>query len=122
MQKFDIEIFNLKELSEGEGKELYQVKLSNSFGSLENLDDDDVDTNRALETVRANVQILSKGSLGNHELKNHKPWVDEGSSKLLAERKQTKLQWLQDPIKVNGYNLNNARREVSRNFRKEVYT
>jgi hypothetical protein len=29
------------------------------------------------------------------------------------------LQWLQDPIKITGDNLNNARREVSRDFRKK---
>jgi hypothetical protein len=28
-----------------------------------------------------------------------------------------KLQWLQDPSQINGDNLNNIRREVSRHFR-----
>jgi hypothetical protein len=32
-------------------------------------------------------------------------------------RKQAELQWLQDPIEINGDNLNNVRREASRYFR-----
>jgi hypothetical protein len=31
--------------------------------------------------------------------------------------KQAKLQWLQDPGEINGYNLNNVRHEESRCFR-----
>jgi hypothetical protein len=30
------------------------------------------------------------------------------------------LQWLQDPIKINGDNLNNTRRETSRHFRNKM--
>jgi hypothetical protein len=33
------------------------------------------------------------------------------------ERKQAKLQWLQDPSEINGDNLNNIRRETRRHFR-----
>jgi hypothetical protein len=47
-------------------------------------------------------------------LKKHKPWFHEGCSKLLDQRKQAKLQWLQDPSEINGDNLNNVRREGSR--------
>jgi hypothetical protein len=50
-------------------------------------------------------------------LKKHKPWSDEESSKLVDQRKQAKLQWLQDPSESNGHNLNNVRREASRYFR-----
>jgi hypothetical protein len=50
-------------------------------------------------------------------LKKHKPWFDEGCSKLLDQRKEDKLQWLQDPSEINGDNLNNVRREASRYFR-----
>jgi hypothetical protein len=48
---------------------------------------------------------------------NHKPWFDEECSKLLHQKKQAKLQWLQDPSETNGDNLNNVRREASRYFR-----
>jgi uncharacterized protein YaaR (DUF327 family) len=51
------------------------------------------------------------------ELSKHNPWFDEGCSKLLDQRKQAKLQWLQDPSEVNGDNLNNVRCEASRHFR-----
>jgi hypothetical protein len=50
-------------------------------------------------------------------LRKHKPWLNEGCSKLLNQRKQAKLQWLQDPSEVNGDNLNNVRREACRHFR-----
>jgi hypothetical protein len=50
-------------------------------------------------------------------MKKHKPWFDEGCSELLDQRKQAKLQWLQDPTEINGDNLNNAGREASRHFR-----
>jgi hypothetical protein len=53
------------------------------------------------------------------ELKKNKPWFDEGCSKLLDQKKQAKLQWLQDPSEINGYNLKNVRREASRHFRKK---
>jgi hypothetical protein len=47
----------------------------------------------------------------------HKPWFEEGCSRILAHKKQSKLQWLQDPSEINGDNLNNVRREASRHFR-----
>jgi hypothetical protein len=50
-------------------------------------------------------------------LKKHKPWFNEGCSKLLDQRKQAKLQWLQDPSKICGDNPNNVRCEASRYFR-----
>jgi hypothetical protein len=50
-------------------------------------------------------------------LKKHKPWLDKGCSKLLDGRKQSKLQWLQDPSEINGDNLNNVRCEANRYFR-----
>jgi hypothetical protein len=43
--------------------------------------------------------------------------LDEECSKLLDQRKQAKLQWLQDPSEIIGDNLNNVRREASRYFR-----
>jgi hypothetical protein len=49
-------------------------------------------------------------------LKKHKPWFDEKCSKLFDQRKQTKLQRLQDQRKINGDYLN-IRNEASRHFR-----
>jgi hypothetical protein len=73
--------------------------------------------NSAWEMIRENIKISAKESLGYFELKKHKPWSDQACSKLLDQRKQAKLQWLQDPSAVNGDNLNNVRREASRHFR-----
>jgi hypothetical protein len=46
--------------------------------------------------------------LDYHELKKHKPWFDEGCSKLLDQRKQAKFQWLQDSSEIKGDNLNSV--------------
>jgi hypothetical protein len=57
-----------------------------------------VETNSAWEMIKENIKISAKESLGYFELKKqHKPWFDEGCSKSLDQRKQAKLQWLQDP-------------------------
>jgi hypothetical protein len=101
-----MEIFNLKKLNEA---------VSNRFVALEDLDTE-MDINNALETIRGTIKISAKESLAYCELK-HKPWFNEGCSKLLDQRKQAKLQWLRDPSEINGDNLNNVRREVSRYFR-----
>jgi hypothetical protein len=50
-------------------------------------------------------------------LKTHKPWLDEGCSKLLDQRKQARLQWLQALSEIGGDNLNNVRYEARRYFR-----
>jgi len=54
-----MEKFNLKKLNDVEVKEQYQVKNSNMFAALKNLDNDDndnVDTNRAWESIRQNTK------------------------------------------------------------------
>jgi hypothetical protein len=83
---------------------------------LEDLDTE-VEINSAWETIRENIKISAKERLGYFELKKHKPWFDEGCTKLLDQRKEAKLQWLQDPSEINGANLNNIRREASRLFK-----
>jgi hypothetical protein len=62
-------------------------------------------------------KVSAKENVGYYELRKHKPRFDEGCSKLLYQRKQAKLQWLQDPNEVNGDNLNNIRCKASRHFR-----
>jgi hypothetical protein len=79
---------------------------------LKNLDND-VDINRAWQTVRDNIKISVKYRVGYYKLKKNKPWFDEGCSKLLDPRKQVKLQWLQDPSEIYGNYLNNIRREAA---------
>jgi hypothetical protein len=73
--------------------------------------------NTIWETIRENIKSSAKKSLGYYELKQHKLWFDEGCSKLLYQRKQAKLQWLQDPSEISGDNMNSVRRVASRHFR-----
>jgi hypothetical protein len=77
---------------------------------LENIDAE-VDINRAWQTIGENIKISDKESLDHYELKKHKPWLDKVCSKLLDQRKQSKLQWLEDLSEINGDNLNNIRCE-----------
>jgi hypothetical protein len=49
-------------------------------------------------------------------LKKQKPWFEEGCSKLVDQRKQAKLQWLQDPSEINRDNLDNVKREANKYF------
>src|SRR5215470_15754843 len=74
-QKFDAERFNLKKLSELEGRKQYQLKISNRFAALENLNGSQ-DINRAWENIKENIKISAQESLGMHERKQHKPWFD----------------------------------------------
>jgi hypothetical protein len=116
-QRFHMERFNLKKLNDVEGKGQFRV-VSDRFAALEDLDAE-VEINSAWETIRENIIISAKESLGYFELKKHKPWFDDGFSKLLDQRKQAKLQWLQDPSEINGDNMNNVRCGASRHFRNE---
>jgi hypothetical protein len=111
-----MERFNLRKLNEEEGKDQFHVQVSNSFPALKDLDTE-VEINIDWEMIRENVKISVKESIGYFELKKHKQWFDEECSKLLDQRKQAKLQWLQDPSEINGDNLNNLRHAASRYFR-----
>jgi hypothetical protein len=113
-QRVHMERFNLKKLNEVEGKD-----ISNKFAALENLDAEG-NINRAWETIRGNITISAKESVGYYEMEKHKPWHDKGCSELLAQGKQAKLQWVQDPGEING-DLNNIRHEASRHFRNKKW-
>jgi hypothetical protein len=97
-----------QELNEVEDEEQCHVEISNRFTALENLGTE-VNINRVWETVRENIKISAKESLGYYELKKHKPWLDKGCPKLYHQRKQAKLQWLQDPRKINRDNLQDVK-------------
>jgi hypothetical protein len=114
--RFHMDRFNLKKLNKVEGRERYCSEVSNRLAALEDLFTE-VEINSALERIRENIKISGKESLSYFELKKHKPWFDQGCSKLLDQRKQSKLQWLQDPSEINGDNLNNVKCEASRHFR-----
>jgi hypothetical protein len=65
-----MERFSLKKLNEVEGKEQYCAEISNKFAALETLDNE-VDINKAWETLRENIKISAEESLGYSELKRH---------------------------------------------------
>jgi hypothetical protein len=63
---------NLKRLNEEKVKEQYQVTNKNKFAALENLDDNG-DIDGACDTIRENIKISAKESIGLCESKSHKP-------------------------------------------------
>ena len=78
---------------------------------------EDEDLNRTWENIKENIKTSAKESLRVHEWKQHKPWFDEECLSFLDQRKQAKMQWVQDPSQKSVDNLNSVRREVSRHFR-----
>jgi hypothetical protein len=79
--KFHMERFNLKKLNEVEGKEQFCVEVSNWFAALEGMNAE-LEVNSAWEMIRENIQISAKERPCCYELRKHKPWFDEGCSKL----------------------------------------
>jgi alpha/beta superfamily hydrolase len=73
----------------------------------------------AWETIRENIKSSAKESLGYYEMQQHKPWFDEGCSKLLDQRKQAEMQRLQNVSRINGDNLNYVTHKAIRHFMKE---
>jgi hypothetical protein len=71
---------NLEILHEMVGKAQHWIEISNTFKALENLNNN-VDINRAWETMRENTKIAAKGTLSYYELKKQKPQVDKESDK-----------------------------------------
>jgi hypothetical protein len=61
---------------------------------------------------KENIKSSANGSLGLYELKQYIPRFDEECLCFLDQRKQAKLQWLQDPNQNNVHNLNHIRREA----------
>ena len=68
--------FILRKLKELEVKEKCQIKITNRFAALENLNVDE-DVNRVWENIRENLKTTAKEILGLHEWKQHKPWFDK---------------------------------------------
>jgi hypothetical protein len=110
-----MERFSVNNFKEGDVEEQYQVTIRNKFAALENLEDSG-DVNRAWDNVRENIKLLAQESLGYCDSKHHKLWFDVECSKLVDQRKQAKLQWLQDPTEVNEDNLRSVQQEAGRHF------
>ena len=94
----------------------YQVKISNRYAALGNLNDSD-DINRDWENIKENTKISDAESLGLYDQNQQSPWLDTECSNFLEQRKQAKLQWLHDSDQSNVGNLNNCRCETNRHHR-----
>jgi hypothetical protein len=55
--------------------------------------------------IREHIKTSAKDNVGYHRSKHNKPRFDGECSKLIDQRKQAKLQWLQNPSQMNGENL-----------------
>jgi len=79
--------------------------------------------NWAWENIKDGIETSTKESLGLHELKRHKGWLYEECLEFLGQRKQAKMQWVQDTSQSNVNNLNNVRCAARVHFRnkKNVY-
>ena len=115
-QKFAVERFNLRKLDELNVRKQYQIKISNRFADLENLSDSE-DINSTWENIKGNIKEPQLKSLCLYELKQHNPWFEEECLRFLDQRKQAKMQWLQNPNQNSVDNLHNVSREASRHFR-----
>ena len=115
-QKSDRGRFNLRKLYDLEVRKQYQIEITNRFAALQNVSEDD-DINRGWDSIKENIKTSATESLGVHAMKQHKPWFDKECLGILDQRKQAKMQWIQDPSQSNADNLNNVRRDVTRHFR-----
>jgi hypothetical protein len=79
-----------------------------------------LDINNAWENIRENIKIPAKENLRHYKLKRNKQSFDDECSKLIDQRKQAKLQWLQNRSEINGDNLQNLRGDTRRKFRKNI--
>jgi len=109
--------FNLRKLNELEVRKQCQTEITNKFAALENLSNGE-DINRVWENFKENIKTSAKESLCLHKLKLQKPRFDEECLCFLDQRKQAKMQWVQDPSQNYVGNLNNIRCQASRHFTK----
>jgi hypothetical protein len=79
--------------------------------------DTEVKINSTWENIKESIKVSATEGLCYYELEQHKLWFDEKRSVLLGQRKQAKLERLQDSSEINGDGPNNVRRETSRHFR-----
>jgi hypothetical protein len=72
-QNFNGERFNGRKLSELEVRKQYQIKISNRFAAIKNLNDSK-EIYRVWDNINENIKRSAKRSLGLHELKQHNLW------------------------------------------------
>jgi hypothetical protein len=107
IQTFDVEIFNLRKLNDLEVRKQYQIKFSNRFAALEIINDSE-NINKAWENMKESIKTSANVSEDLYELKQHKRWFDECLPSL-NQRKQDKMQWLQNPNHSSVGNISNIK-------------
>jgi hypothetical protein len=75
-QQFDVERFNLWKLSKLDAGKHYQIKISNRFAVLENLNYTE-DINRTWGNIKENIKTSVTQSLDLHKLQQQNPWLDK---------------------------------------------
>jgi hypothetical protein len=106
-KQFHVERFNVRKLSELEVKKQYQIKISNRFAALENLNESE-DIKGVCKNIKERTKTSANNSLGLYGLRQHKPWFDVECLGVfffffffLNQRKSTKMQLVQDPNQTN---------------------
>jgi hypothetical protein len=61
----------------------------------------DGDIKRAWEDNKECIRTSAKESIVVQDQKKHKPWFDEECLGFLDQKKQAKMQWMQDPRQSN---------------------
>ena len=69
----------MRELNELEVRKHYQNEITERIEAAEYLRYVE-DINRTWENIKGYIKISTKQSIGLHELKQHKPWLDEERS------------------------------------------
>jgi hypothetical protein len=74
-----MERFSVNNLNEGKLMNCVRLQTKTSFQLWKNLENNG-DTDRTWDTIRENIRILAKESIGHCESKHYKPWsVEEGT-------------------------------------------
>ena len=85
---------------------------------MENLNGSE-DINRAWESIKENIKASATKILGLYEWKQHKPWFGDERLRSLYQRKEAKMQWVQDRSQSKVDNQKNVRPEASKHFRRK---
>jgi hypothetical protein len=86
-----VERFNLRQLSEKEVRKQFQIEILKRFAAMENSNDSE-DIKQGLGKLKENIKISAKETLGLYGRKQHKPWLDEKCSQLIAVTTGYKLE------------------------------
>jgi len=89
-QKFDVERYNLIIARELQVRKQYQIKISNRFAVLKNLNVSK-NANGAWENLKENIKISAENNIKHGLMKNvYNFWIRESSLKCSGYRTQTK--------------------------------